>query len=130
MTKKKAKARRRKRAWTLVTYAELDAWREKRGIAKKKLAEILGVTNSTYHNWARGVAVATPNTQARIRKLLDEGPDDFVKGVPVYHTSRKNPATVEATGKIVESWLASQGRKKVGADELAKVVRGVKEALR
>jgi transcriptional regulator with XRE-family HTH domain len=61
----------RKPEWSIVTYPELEAWREKQGIPKKRLAHLLGVTNSTWHNWARGKAVATYATQRRIRGVID-----------------------------------------------------------
>jgi transcriptional regulator with XRE-family HTH domain len=73
--KKKAKASKaaRRPSWSVVTYEQIEAWREQQGLPKKRMATLLGVTNSTYHNWARGIAVATYNTQRKIREILDRG---------------------------------------------------------
>ena len=40
--KRAKKKKRRKRAWIRVTFEELDSWRERRKIPKKRMAEILG----------------------------------------------------------------------------------------
>lgn len=107
-----------------MTYAELDAWRAERNIPKKRMAEMVGVTNSTYHNWARGVAVATPNTQERIRALISGKPDASSASAP-------DPAKSEvvlATGQIVASFL-SQREESLSVDGLAELVREVRRAL-
>lgn len=115
------------RTWALVTFAELDAWRADRNIPKKKMADLVGVTNSTYHNWARGSAVATLNTQERIRNLLDSGGavlearEGAVGGV-------RAPEVVTATGQIVASYLAHKKREAT-LEELTRVVREVRRAL-
>ena len=101
-TKRKAKAktsRRSKREWKDVTFERLDAWRAARKIPKKTMAEMLGVTNSTYHNWARGIAVATPNTQSRILKVMSEA--DAGPAVATQEGPTGQPEVMAATGEIV-----------------------------
>lgn len=61
----------RKPEWSIVTFDELEGWRAKNDVPKKRLAHLIGVTNSTWHNWARGKATATLATQRRIRAILD-----------------------------------------------------------
>jgi len=119
MTKKSSK-KRRPRAWTLVTFEEIEAWRSQRGIPKKRMAELLGVTNSTYHNWARGIAVATPNTQERIRGVLAGGNDAA--------EPEGKAEVIRATGQIVSSYLRSQ-ESGLSVDGLTSIVREVRRAL-
>lgn len=71
--KKKAGASARKPKWSIVTYDQIEVWRKDRKLPKKRMAMLLGVTNSTYHNWARGIAVATYNTQRKIQEIMDKG---------------------------------------------------------
>ena len=127
--RKGASAKRRggpSRSWSLVTFAEMDAWRDDRNIPKKKMADLVGVTNSTYHNWARGSAVATLNTQERIRNLLDSG------GVGAESSGNGaaggRPEVISATGQIVASFLSNKKRE-ASLEELTRVVREVRRAL-
>jgi transcriptional regulator with XRE-family HTH domain len=120
---RRKKPSRKKPAWKLVTYKKLEAWRTQQGLSKKKTAEVLGVTNSTYHNWARGTAVATMNTQERIVRLIE--------GRPRESPSPSKPASngvAKATARIVEAWLGSSSSK-TQVKDLPDLVRSVKEAL-
>lgn len=118
----KSSKKRRPRAWTLVTFEEIEAWRSQRAIPKKRMAELLGVTNSTYHNWARGIAVATPNTQERIRGVL-------AGRNPVTDPSAGGKAEVIlATGQIVASYLRHQ-EQGLSVEGLTSIVREVRQAL-
>lgn len=127
--RKGASAKRRggpSRSWSLVTFAEMDAWRDDRNIPKKKMADLVGVTNSTYHNWARGSAVATLNTQERIRNLLDSGGVGAVGASNGASAGR--PEVISATGQIVASFLSNKKRE-ASLEELTRVVREVRRAL-
>lgn len=123
--RQQAGKRQQRRVWSIVTYEELDAWRAERNIPKKRMAEMVGVTNSTYHNWARGVAVATPNTQERIRALLQGESGPARGGAP-----EESPTSeiVLATGQIVAGFL-SQREAELSVDDLASLVREVRRAL-
>jgi len=95
--RKKSGKKKRTREWTKVTFDTLDSWRAARNIPKKKMAEMLGVTNSTYHNWARGVAVATPNTQERILRVIGGESSSAANSGNGGH----NAEVMAATGQIV-----------------------------
>jgi transcriptional regulator with XRE-family HTH domain len=122
-TRKKA-GKKRTREWTKVTFEQLDAWREERKIPKKKMAEMLGVTNSTYHNWARGIAVATPNTQERILGVLNE----THQGNGASSGGAISPDVMTATGQIVGAYLQSSPSG-MTSEALVKLVRDVRRAL-
>ncbi|MGE0710551.1 MAG: hypothetical protein AB7N76_17890 [Planctomycetota bacterium] len=113
----------RQRQWTIVSFDELDGWRSERGIPKKRMAEMVGVTNSTYHNWARGSAVATQNTQERIRAILDGRADVNGDGTQVVRGE-----VAAATGTIVAAYLGNRKRE-LSSEELSKLVREVRRAL-
>jgi transcriptional regulator with XRE-family HTH domain len=124
--KKKAGKRRekRERAWTVVTFDELDAWRAERKLPKKRMAELVGVTNSTYHNWARGSAVATLNTQERIRGLMDgrDAASELSEPTP------SSPDVVSATATIVAGYL-NHSKRNLTSEEVAELVRSIRRAL-
>lgn len=63
----------RKPAWKLVTPTAIEAARKQFKIGKVHMAQRLGVTNSTYHNWVRGTSVANAATQEKIKAILAEG---------------------------------------------------------
>lgn len=120
-TTRKASSGAPAREWKVVSFEELDAWRSRQHIPKKRMAEMVGVTNSTYHNWARGSAVATLNTQERIRDLIEKGP-------PALRAGEATPEVIQATGTIVASYLATQ-RTALTVEELGRTVREVRAAL-
>lgn len=61
----------KKPKWTVVSYKKIEAKRAEFGFSKSAMAEILGVTNSTYHNWRRGTTVPHPNQQDAIKVAID-----------------------------------------------------------
>ncbi len=126
-TTKRKPTRRRKREWKDVTFEILDAWREARRIPKKKMAEMLGVTNSTYHNWARGVAVATPNTQSRILSVIGSASAP-TKALNGHSNAGSQPEVMNVTGEIVRSYLETRPPD-LTAESLVKLVREVRQAL-
>jgi len=69
---------KKKPEWTGVTFGDLDAWRAKYGIPKKRLAHFLGVTNSTWHNWQGGRANAMLSVQQRIKDLIAGDPPEML----------------------------------------------------
>ena len=133
-TKASTNTKKRHRSWTTVTFDELDARRSERNIPKKKMADMLGVTNSTYHNWARGIAVATPNTQERIRRWIDS--NGASGGTPIGSSGQPRPTTppashseiMETTGRVVESYLQTKPSG-MSVERLVKLVRDVRQAL-
>jgi len=65
-TTKQTKAKTKKPKWDMVTFKQIEGWREKLGLSKSAMAEALQTTNSTYHNWQRGTTVPHPNQQEKI----------------------------------------------------------------
>ena len=61
-------------SWIEVTYDEIEEYRKANNLSKLNMARFIGVTNSTYHNWKRSKAVATPQAQKRIALLLLKPP--------------------------------------------------------
>lgn len=83
----KAKTRRGKKSggakkptWSLITFKQIEEWRQKLGLSKSGMAEALQVTNSTYHNWRRGTTVPHSNQQEdilqRIQALKSSSAED------------------------------------------------------
>jgi transcriptional regulator with XRE-family HTH domain len=72
---------RKLNTWTATTFEEIEGWRKTRGLSRKAVAQLLGISGGTYYNWRRGDTAPNPGTQRRIRRILDE---------PVYdsHTDR------------------------------------------
>ena len=74
-TRKKAQGKSTKKPkWTVVTYKKIEARRTELGYTKSAMAELLGVTNSTYHNWRRGTTVPHPNQQEQIKSVISKLP--------------------------------------------------------
>ena len=134
----------RKPQWSIVTFEELEKWREGQGIPKKRLAHLLGVTNSTWHNWARGKAVATYSTQRRIRAVIDGQDSELLRAAsgplrrPLRHAGGpvvvsggfggRPPEALTAAATIVSSYLQAS---KTAPDQpgLTRLVRDVLTAL-
>lgn len=136
---------KRKPEWSIVTYEELEAWRAGQEIPKKRLAHLLGVTNSTWHNWARGKAVATPTTQRRIRAVIDgKSPEvTLAASAPLRRPLRdgrlpgvtgpgggdaRAAAAASATGAIVSAWIQA-GKSQPDAERVVQLLRSVLRAL-
>lgn len=123
------------RAWTVVTFADLEGWRQRHGLPKKRVADLLGVTNSTYHNWARGMAVATPATQHKIHDLINGG------SVPTARPAAgllqggsggngaDGQAVLTSTAQIVNAYVQRVGTDRMTPDDLCKLIRDVSRAL-
>jgi transcriptional regulator with XRE-family HTH domain len=131
--KSSARKARRKPTWGIVTYQELEAWRVKQGLPKKRLAEQLGVTNSTYHNWARGIAVATTKAQQRIKELITTGKISGSAAPTAAASSSEGGGTpaeaYTATAQIVNAFVQTPGGGKLSPDGLIALVREVRQAL-
>lgn len=63
---KKSKKSTKQPRWTLITFTKIEKARADLGLTKVRMAELLGVTNSTYHNWKKGTAVPHPGAQQEI----------------------------------------------------------------
>jgi DNA-binding transcriptional regulator YiaG len=68
-TRKKSQTTKKPK-WTVVTYKQIEARRIELGLSKSAMAEALGVTNSTYHNWRRKTTVPHPSQQESIKATM------------------------------------------------------------
>lgn len=126
----------RSRSWTVVTFDELEAWRQRQGLPKKRVADRLGVTNSTYHNWARGIAVATPATQHKIHALINGGEVAGVSRASLRPSNggaervdNDGTALLSSTAQIVNAYLQSRPATKLTPEGLCQLIRDVTKAL-
>lgn len=127
------------RGWAITTFSALETWRERQRLSKRRVADLLGVTNSTYHNWARGRAVATPAAQQRILDLIrgDAAPQPPARtsgGLrpPVGSTDDgvgEVKAVLDSTAQIMSTFLL-ETRLTLTPEQLGDLVREVRQALR
>ena len=126
------KSSRRRGTWAYVTLAEIEEFRLKNHLTKKKLADLIGVTNSTIHNWYQDKAIPTPNRQRQMRSMVDGPPP---RSIPTpwsprpirTHTTAEHTATVHTAGQIVQSYLRISN--KLQPDQVKELVRGVMAGL-
>jgi DNA-binding XRE family transcriptional regulator len=137
---KKGRGGRKPGVWTLVTPEQIRVYRKTNGTSRAKLADMLGVSNTTVQNWETGKGAAFPKIQERIKALLDGAPQPAPSrrgsrggAAPQPATSNGSHAptngydsTVEATGRIVAAFL---GGAKIQRQELGAVIREVRSAL-
>ena len=71
MTTKTRPKKTKKPKWSILTYARIERRRATLGLSKTAMADALGVTNSTYHNWRRGTTVPHPNKQKVLKARMD-----------------------------------------------------------
>jgi len=87
----------KKPKWSVVTYKQIEARRTELGYSKSAMAELLSVTNSTYHNWRRGTTVPHANQQETIKTVIANLPSVKVAGKPVKRAASVN-GRVKASG--------------------------------
>lgn len=112
---------KRPRAWTMLVFDDLEEWRQASGLPKKRAAEALGVTNSTYHNWARGIAIPNINTQVR---LVEQIKTPWVGGQQPSDLPTPDQDSLTAVARIVEAYAD-----KVEPDDLPDFVLNVRRAI-
>lgn len=124
---------RRQPKWKLTTYAAIERARAELSMPKYRMAEALGVSNGTYHNWARGNAVPSLNTQKSINSTLQA-----LRGRAAPAPAKRRAATVTqeldphpapAAAQIVSAYLTSHPGK-VSPDALPILTSQVMDALR
>lgn len=103
-TKTKGRASSKKPKWEVISYKQIEARRVELGYSKSALAEALGVTNSTFHNWRRGTTVPHPTQQEQIKETLDS-----LK--PVDKTSKSTASTNGTKASTGRSKSSTKGRK-------------------
>jgi DNA-binding transcriptional regulator YiaG len=88
-TKKKPK-------WSLVTLKQIESRRGALSLSKLAMASLVGVTNSTYHNWCRGTTVPHEAQQEKIVAAMHTGPSIVPKTQP---KKAKVPANKNGTSR-------------------------------
>jgi DNA-binding XRE family transcriptional regulator len=68
----------KKPKWGVVNFKQIEARRKELSLPKSTMALNLGITNSTYHNWARGATVPHESQQEQIKSALES-----MTGAPV-----------------------------------------------
>ena len=51
------KTQAKKPKWSVINFKKIESVRNQLGFSKSAMAEAMGVTNSTYHNWRRGSTI-------------------------------------------------------------------------
>jgi len=85
----------KKPKWSVMTYKQIEARRVELGYSKSAIAELLSITNSTYHNWRRGTTVPHANQQETIKTVLANLPSIKEAGKPT--TKPVKPAKRDAS---------------------------------
>ena len=99
-TKKKAttKGKGKKPTWGVISFKKIEEWRVKLGLTKGAMAEALGVTNSTFHNWRRGTTVPHPAQQDEILQRI-QVLEKNAGSAPAKRSVSKPPAKKKTTKK-------------------------------
>ena len=141
-TTKKGRGGRRPGTWTLITPESLRAWREKNGVSRASVATMLGVSSTSVQNWETGHAIATTKTQQRLAELTSGAPAGAqaaggrrgaaaagAAAAPRASGGDANGALIEGTAAIVVEAIRSSGKKGMSANDLAALIRTVRDAL-
>lgn len=112
----------RRPRWTVTTFGKIEEVRKSLRWPKLAMADLLGVTNSTYHNWASGKAVPVESRQRQIAKALERAGQSRASG-----DSQAIPEAVQATAEVVRAYLATG--ESLEPEGLVSLTRGVLAAL-
>lgn len=104
-------------AWTLTSLEDISQFMERREMSALDFAKLVGVSNSTFHNWKRGKSVPRAHKQEIILRRMEGAdsalPDRAVDG-SILHLIRASSG--QSTGGRGAQKLTKQGkpRKKPG----------------
>lgn len=123
---------RRPGAWTFTTPDALIRWREENDISRAEVARRLGVAFSAVERWEKGGAVALPELQRRLARLMSDEPLEEEKSESKVTTSAGaapslGDSTVLGTSAIVTEYIRHS---KLSPEALVKLTRELREALR
>jgi DNA-binding transcriptional regulator YiaG len=96
-TRRKSATSTKKPKWSVITYKQIESRRAELGLSKSAMAEALGVTNSTYHNWRRGTTVPHPTQQEAIKSTMAKLKPGKAAGRPAGKSTRKAKGKSKAT---------------------------------
>lgn len=117
--------------WMFTTPDALVRWRTEHNISRAEVARRLGVTFSAVERWEHGAAVALPELQQRITKLisgesLEEKSDDEAPRSAAAIPSLGDSAVL-GTSAIVTEYIRHS---RLSPDALVKLTRDLRDALR
>jgi transcriptional regulator with XRE-family HTH domain len=131
------KGGRRRGVWQFTTPDALVRWRTEHDISRAEVARQLGVAFSAVERWENGAAVALPELQQRIAKLInsaapledeDEKADDVAPRPAATSTAHGDrDSAVLGTSAIVTEYIRHS---KLKPEALVKLTRDLREALR
>jgi len=118
-----------KNTWELTTFAEIDSWRNRNNLTRVEACRLMEISTATYQTWRQEQATPSPERQRKIKELIDKD-----VGLPKTPAPAPKPEVKDyrghaalVTAEIVSGYLA--GRRKIKAEELPGLVRGVRRAL-
>lgn len=123
---------RRRGVWQFTTPDALVRWRTENEISRAEVARQLGVAFSAVERWENGAAVALPELQRRIAKIIggasleDEKTDDEVPA-SAGATPSGSDSVVLGTSAIVTEYIRHS---KLSPEALVKLTRDLRDALR
>lgn len=95
-------------SWGVVTFEQIEARRKELGLPKSAMANGLRITNSTYHNWARGTTVPHPIQQDQIKAALGTMTAESARTAP---PKEKRARQIASKQKHKAGATKRQGRK-------------------
>jgi DNA-binding transcriptional regulator YiaG len=104
-----AKKKKKKPKWTLVTFKQIEARRNELGLSKTKMATLIGVTNSTLHNWQRGTTVPHESQQTKILQAMHSGPSVVPAERPA--SARQGGGSKQSSSSATRTRAASKAGK-------------------
>jgi len=94
-TAKKSTKSTKQPKWSLTTFNKIEKARSSLGLSKVAMSKMLGVTNSTYHNWKKGTAVPHETAQ---QEIVDAIASAEQNGVPTKAAKKKRSTKKTARG--------------------------------
>jgi DNA-binding XRE family transcriptional regulator len=93
----------KKPKWGVVNFKQIEARRKELSLPKSTMASNLGITNSTYHNWARGATVPHESQQEQIKAALDSMTGAPAKEGTVIKLGKSAKESSERTRRVRET---------------------------
>jgi transcriptional regulator with XRE-family HTH domain len=135
------KGGRKRGVWTFTTPEALIRWRTENNISRAEVARRLGVAFSAVERWENGAAVALPELQRRLAKVIGDGALELelgVEGEKAADAEGEQPsaaggmptagaAAVRATSAIVTEYIRHST---LSPDALVRLTRELRDALR
>lgn len=109
-------AAKTEKQWESIDVMQLESSREKLGLTKNGMANALGVTNSTYHNWIKGKTIPSRKQQdamlEQINALTSAGIQAPAPSKRAGHNGGDHDGEGEAEGEV-EGEAEGEGEEEV-----------------